>query len=130
MLELIEKKKQSEAWFRTLRDKICEKFENLDGGGKFERKKWSRAGGGGGEMSLMKGKVFEKVGINISTVWGEFSPEYRSHIPGAETDPRFWASGISVVAHMVSPHIPAAHMNTRFITTTKSWFGGGADLTP
>ncbi len=130
MTELQERKKLTEAWFKTLRDKICERFEKLDGEATFTRKKWIRAGGGSGEMSMMKGKVFEKVGVNISTVWGEFSPEFTKTIPGAETDPRFWASGISVVAHMASPHIPAVHMNTRFITTTKQWFGGGADLTP
>ena len=130
MPELLQKKRDAQKWFETLRNLICERFEKIDGGNVFERKKWVRPQGGGGEMSIMRGKVFEKVGVNISTVWGEFSPEYRKQIPGAEEDPRFWASGISLVAHMASPHVPAVHMNTRFICTTKQWFGGGTDLTP
>jgi len=130
MLEIEKKKEMAQTWFRELRDRICAEFEAIDGKGKFERKKWNRAEGGGGEISLMKGGVFEKVGVNISTVHGEFSEAFRKEVPGADIDARFWASGISIVAHMQSPLVPAVHMNTRFICTTKSWFGGGADLTP
>ncbi len=142
-MNLEEKQKKCSDWFRFLRDGICFEFERIEEEfdkkypGKFERKNWNRqeksnpdSDGGYGEMSLMKGNVFEKVGVNFSEVYGEFSPEFRNEIPGAKEDPRFWASGISLVAHMKSPLVPAIHLNTRFICTQKTWFGGGTDLNP
>jgi coproporphyrinogen III oxidase len=127
------------SWFESLRNKICTAFEDIEkefaldknvGASSFERKSWKREGGGGGVMSLMHGNVFEKVGVNISTVHGEFSEAMRKQIPGAQQDPKFFATGISMVAHMRSPLVPAVHFNTRYIETTRSWFGGGSDLTP
>jgi coproporphyrinogen III oxidase len=129
-MEIDQKKKEASLWFKSLRDKFCEAFEEIDQEGRFERKIWSHKGSGGGEMSIMKGKVFEKVGVNISTVSGEFSEDYRAQVKGTENSANYWASGISLVAHMASPKIPAFHFNTRFLVTDDVWFGGGADMTP
>jgi len=151
--KLEEYKTTAGKWFTDLRDDICKEFESIErdligsnmadrGPGKFERKEWSRGQNntvnesgsilnGGGEMALMKGRVFEKVGVNVSLVHGKFSDEMTERIPGAkESNGAFWASGISLVAHPCSPLVPAAHMNTRMIVTTQHWFGGGADMTP
>ena len=128
-------------WFETLRDKICGQFEIIESdaedsplsgqpSGHFQRKTWVRDGGGGGEISVMHGRVFEKVGVNISVVHGQFAEDFRDQIPGASDDSQFWAAGISLVAHPQNPFVPAAHMNTRFVITSKAWFGGGGDLTP
>ena len=123
------KKKLASQWFESLRDDFCKTFEKLDQK-KFSRKSWNHKGEGGGEMSVMRGDVFEKVGVNISTVSGEFSEDYRAQVKGTQESPKYWATGISLVAHMMSPKIPAFHFNTRFLVTQDSWFGGGTDMTP
>jgi coproporphyrinogen III oxidase len=137
MLVLADWKIKSSAWFQKLQDLLIGAFEaiedeaaNGNASARFERRPWRREGGGGGTMAMLRGSVLEKAGVNVSTVEGVFSEQFRHQIPGASDDPRFWASGVSVVAHPRSPLVPAAHMNTRMIVTTRSWFGGGADMTP
>jgi coproporphyrinogen III oxidase len=141
MSEVETRKAQAKAWFEVLRDRICAALETLEDEvrqnpaerppGRFQRRAWERAGGGGGVMGLLsEGRLFEKAGVNVSTVWGKFAAPFAKEIPGAAEDPRFWASGLSLVIHPRSPHVPPVHMNTRHIVTAKSWFGGGIDLNP
>lgn len=139
-LQLDPQQAAARAWFESLRDRICVAFEAIEAeagsDARFSFTPWNRdddadGHGGGGVQGLMKGKIFEKVGVNVSTVGGAFSPEFAKTIHGAAADnPEFFATGISLVAHMANPHVPAVHMNTRFLNTTKRWFGGGADLNP
>jgi len=142
MTDFNNRKKLTSNWFRTLRNQICAEFENLEteapqalypgDSGKFEFEDWERqvADGGGGTGGMLRGRLFEKCGVHISVVKGEFTEEMAARVPGADKDPRFWAAGISLIAHQKNPRIPAVHMNTRYIVTTRDWFGGGGDLTP
>ena len=142
MYTLDDQQTAAQTWFRSVRDRICSALETLEDegtgpapAGRFERTAWDRPDpsgehGGGGVMSVLKGRVFEKAGVNISTVHGQFSPEFAKQINGAAEDPRFFATGISLVIHPANPLVPAIHMNTRFLVTTKRWFGGGVDLNP
>jgi coproporphyrinogen III oxidase len=143
----VQRQEKASAWFQALQQELIEAMESLEREcagpfhegtpepGRFEKQLWERtdpsgAPGGGGQMAILRGRVFEKMGAHTSTVFGTFAPEFAKQIPGAEADPRFWASGISVIAHPWNPNVPAVHMNTRFVVTSKAWFGGGADLTP
>jgi len=139
MIALDPQQQAARSWFESLRDSICAEFEAIEreagSDAAFAYTPWNRdddpeAAGGGGVRGVMKGRVFEKVGVNVSTVGGAFSGDFAKTIHGAQDDPSFFATGISLVAHMANPHVPAVHMNTRFLVTTKRWFGGGADLNP
>ncbi|WP_411342198.1 oxygen-dependent coproporphyrinogen oxidase [Sphingopyxis sp. J-6] len=141
MISLDPQQQAARSWFESLRDRICAEFEAIEreagSDARFDYTPWDREAegiapgeGGGGVRGVMTGKVFEKVGVNVSTVGGQFAPDFAASIHGAGEDPSFFATGISLVAHMANPHVPAVHMNTRFLVTTKRWFGGGADLNP
>ncbi|GAO78451.1 MULTISPECIES: oxygen-dependent coproporphyrinogen oxidase [unclassified Sphingopyxis] len=141
MISLDPQQQTARTWFESLRDRICAEFEKIESeagsDARFEYTPWDREAdglapgeGGGGVRGVMTGRVFEKVGVNVSTVGGQFAPDFAASIHGAGEDPSFFATGISLVAHMANPHVPAVHMNTRFLATTKRWFGGGADLNP
>jgi coproporphyrinogen III oxidase len=126
---------EAAAYFRDLQARICSAFEVLEEGGTFSHRPWARPEGhrlqGGGTMRLMRGAVFEKVGVNVSHVWGTLAPRFKTQIPGAEeSQGKFQACGISLVAHLMNPHVPAVHMNLRYLATSRAWFGGGSDLTP
>ena len=134
-MEQIIKKKIARNWFKTLQEVLCKEIEELEGGSKlFKYKNWERGNksseGGGQSRIYENGKIFDKVGVNFSEVYGKFSKQFRNKIPGANNNPKFWASGISVVMHMKNPHVPAMHFNTRYVYTSYGWFGGGMDVTP
>ena len=139
MMTLDTQQNTARSWFEALRDRICAEFTSIEreagSDAAFDYTAWNRdddptGNGGGGVRGVMKGKVFEKVGVNVSTVGGAFAPEFAKTIHGAGDDPQFFATGISLVAHLANPHAPAVHMNCRFLVTQKRWFGGGADLNP